>query len=97
VQELFLDLRMNSGQPLLCTLSLLPICIDLGFELGNPLFGYAKLMRQSLCCIKRLPAVLLGDVGSLVEELEDRLARLIELSIWLGPRSASLCHWSPLA
>jgi hypothetical protein len=95
VQELFLDVRMNSGQPLLCAFSLLSVRIDLGLKLGNPLFRRAKLMRQPLCRINRVSAVLFGDVGSLIEKLEDRLAGLIELSIQLGSHSVSLCHLSP--
>ncbi len=54
---------------------------DLSFQLCNPILGCAKLMRKLLRHIDGMPAVLLGNIGGLVEKLEDRLTGFIELTV----------------
>jgi hypothetical protein len=43
-----------------------------------------------------MSAVLLGDVGSLVEELQDRLAGFIELTVVAVRALSRSCKWNYL-
>ena len=80
-QKSILNLSVDFVKPLLGTLGLLPVCFDLGLEFGNPIFGRAELVRKLLRHINCVSAVLLSDIGSLVQKLEDRLPSLVELRI----------------
>jgi predicted membrane protein len=78
-EKSILDLRVNFVKPLLGALGLHPICFHLGLELRNPIFGRAKLVRKPLRRIYCMSAVLLGNIGSFVEKMENRLTGLVEL------------------
>jgi hypothetical protein len=47
--------------------------IELRLELCNLILSGVKLVREPLCSIEHLFAVLLGDIGSFIQELKYRL------------------------
>ena len=83
-QKAVLDLRIDLVEPLLRALGLLPVCFNFGLELRNAILGSPKLVCKPLRRIDRMSAVLLGDISSFVEKLEDRLTGFVELSAFVS-------------
>jgi hypothetical protein len=80
-QKAILNLRIDPVKPLLGAVSLLPVCSDFGLELRNAFLGSAKLVRKPLRRVNGMSAVLLGDISSFAQKLEDRLAGFVELRV----------------
>ena len=72
-----MDLRVDPMEPLLGALGLLPVRFHLGLKLCNTILGRAQLVRKPLCRINRMPAVLLGNIGGLIQKLKDRLTGFV--------------------
>jgi len=81
-------------QPLLGALRLLPVCLDLGLELCNAILGSSKLMRKPLRRIDCVSAVLLGDISSFVQKLQDRLTGFIELIVLVSLALSRSYKWN---
>ena len=81
VEEAILNLRVDLVEPLLCAIGLLPVCFNLGFELCDAILRSSKLVCKSLRSIDCMPAVLLGNVSSFAQKLQDRLTSSVELSV----------------
>ena len=79
LQKSIFDLRVNSVQPLLGSIGPISVCVDFSFQFCDPLFGRAQLLRKLLSHFQRVSAVIFGDAGSFMEQLQDRLSRLVEL------------------
>jgi len=67
-------------QPLLGTLGPLSERFHVSLELHNTILGSAKLVRKTICRIDRMSVVLLGNISSFVQKLEDRLTGFVELT-----------------
>jgi hypothetical protein len=52
------------------------------FQLRDPIFGRVQLMRKLLRHVERTSAVFFGNASRSVEQLKNRLTRLVEL---IGP------------
>ena len=78
LQKPIFNFCIDLVQPLFSALSLVLICSDLSLYLRNPLLRGAKLMRELLSHVDSMFAVLLGDIGRLIKELQDRLSRAVE-------------------
>ena len=90
-------------EPLLSPLGALLMSGDLRFQLRNPIFSRAQLMREPLRRFQCVSAVFFGNTGRSVEHLQDRLACFVELigsvrcrcsfspRILDGSRAAFLC------
>jgi hypothetical protein len=89
-----LNLSVDAMEPLLCALGLLPVRRHFGLKLGNPIFGRAKLVRKPLRRIDRMPAVLLSNISSFIQELKDRLTGFVELSVVVGRALSRSCKWN---
>jgi hypothetical protein len=87
-KETIFDFSVDRVRPLFRMFGLFPVSLDLRLELRNAIFRGAKLVREPLCGIQRLSAVLLGGMGGLTKELQDRLAGLIKLRA-IGARTRS--------
>jgi hypothetical protein len=92
-QKSILDLRIDPVKPLLGALSLLAVRFHLSLELRNAILGCSKLVRKPLRRIDCMSAVLLGDISSFAQKLQDCLTGFVELTIFvslaLGP-----CEWN---
>jgi hypothetical protein len=66
-------------QPLLGTLGSLSVRFDLSLELRNTILGSAKLVREPLRCLQRAPTVFFRNASRPVQQLQDCLARFVEL------------------
>src|SRR5262245_16095025 len=75
-------------EPLLGPVSPFLISSDLRLQLRNPIFGCAQLMRELLRRLQRVPAVFFCNASRFVEQLQDRLARFVEL---IGIARCSTC------
>jgi hypothetical protein len=51
-------------------------------------------VRKLLRCIDRVPAVLLGNISRLTQQLEDRLTGLIELIVVVSLAFGQSCKWN---
>jgi hypothetical protein len=74
-----LNLRVNAMEPLLGTLGSFLISGNLRFQLRNPIFGCAQLVRKPLRRLQRVSAVFFRNAGRFVQQLQDCLARFVEL------------------
>jgi hypothetical protein len=83
-QELAFNLSINAMEPLLRALGPVAISFDLCFQLRNPILGGAQLMRKPLRRLQRMFAIFFGNVSGLVEQLQYRLPRLVELISFAG-------------
>jgi hypothetical protein len=92
-QKAVLDLCIDLVQPLLRALGLLPVCFNLSLELRNAILGSAKLVWKPLRRIDRVSAVLLGNISSFVEKLEDRLTGFVELSAFVSRSFSRSPKW----
>ena len=68
-------------EPLLGTIGSFSGSSELSLQLGNAVFSRSQLIRKLLRHAERLPAVVVGDSGSLCNQLQDGLARFIELMV----------------
>jgi hypothetical protein len=66
-------------EPLLGALGSVAICLDVCFELCNPILSCAQLMRQLLRRLQRVFTVSFGNISGFVNQLQDHLARRVEL------------------
>jgi hypothetical protein len=73
------NLSMNAIEPLLRALGAVAVRLDVHFQLGNAILGCTQLMREPLCSLQRMSAIFLGNISGFVEQLQDRLARSVEL------------------
>jgi hypothetical protein len=73
------NLRVNTVEPLLGPLRSLLISSDLCFQLSNPIFSRAQLIRKFLRHTKRVSAVFVGDAGRSLHQLQDCAAGRVEL------------------
>src|SRR5262249_22300952 len=78
-QKSIFDLRVNSVQPLLGSIGPISVCVDFSLQFRDPLFGRAQLLRKLLSHFQRVSAVVFGNASSFMEQLQDRLSRLVEL------------------
>ena len=78
-QKSIFDLRVNSVQPLLGSISPISVCVDFSLQFRDPLFSRAQLLRKLLSHFQRVSAVVFGNASSFMEQLQDRLSRLVEL------------------
>jgi hypothetical protein len=62
-QKSILNFGIDTMEPFLSALCLLPVCSDFGLKLGNPIFSSAELVRKMLRRIDRVPAVLFGNIS----------------------------------
>ena len=73
------NLLANAVQPLFSAFGSFLISIDLRFQLRNPIFRRAQLMRELLRRLHDVSAVFFRNTSRSVEQLQDRLSRLVEL------------------
>jgi hypothetical protein len=73
------NLSVDAMEPSLSPLGSFLISSDLRFQLRNPIFGRAQLMREALRRLQRVSAVFFRNTGRSVEHLQDRLACFVEL------------------
>ena len=73
------NLRVNTVQPLLSTLGPFLVGGDFRFQLRQPIFSRAKLMRKLLRRLQRVSAVFFRNADRSVEHLQDRLPCFVEL------------------
>ena len=66
-------------KPLLRSVGSLLISGDVCFQLGDPIFGCAQLMRKFLSRLQCGSAVFFRNAGRSVEQLQNRLACFVEL------------------
>jgi len=92
-EEAALNFRIDLVQPLLGALGLLPICFNLGLKLCDTILGGAELVRQLLRRIDRMSAVLLGNISSFAQKLEDGLTGFIELIATVSRSLSRSCKW----
>jgi hypothetical protein len=78
-QKSIFNLRVYAMEPLLRTLGSFLISGNLRFQLRNPIFGCAQLMRELLRRLQSVSTVLFRNAGRFVQQLQDRLARFVEL------------------
>jgi hypothetical protein len=78
-QKSIFDLGINAMEPLLGPISSFLISSEFFFQVRDPIFGGAQLMRKLLRHIQRVSAVFLGDTSRLFDQLQNRMAGLIEL------------------
>ena len=90
-QETVFNLSIDLVQPLLGSLSAVLIRRDLSFQLRNAIFNGSKLMRKLLSHVQRVSAVLFSNASRSVEQIQDRLTRLVELVGTAVLAAASLC------
>ena len=90
--ETLLDLRIDPMQPLFSMGASLLIKLNLRLQLGNSTFGRAKLIRKLLGHAERMLAVCFGYTSSLVKQLQNSLACLIEL---IRMTRTSVLRWKP--
>ena len=89
-----LNLSVDAMEPLLCALGSLPVRRHFGLKLGNPIFGRPKLVRKPLRRIDCMSAVLLSDIRSFIQELKDRLAGFVDLSVVVGRALSRSRKWN---
>ena len=80
-QKPIFDLSVDFVQPLLGTLSLLPVGFNRGLELCNAILSVSKLLRKPLRHVDCMPAVFLSNVSSLAQKLKDRMTGFVELAV----------------
>jgi hypothetical protein len=87
-QKSILNLSVDAMEPLLGPVGSFLTGGKLCFQLRDPIFGRVQLMRKLLRYVERTLAVFFGNASRSVEQLQDRLTRLVEL---IGPirRSAA--------
>ena len=78
-QKSIFDLRVNSVQPLLCSIGPISVGVDFSLQFCDPLFGGSQLLRKLLSHFQRVSAVVFGNASNFMEQLQDRLSRLVEL------------------
>jgi hypothetical protein len=88
------DLSVDLVQPLLSALGLLSVCFNPCLKLGDTILGSPKLVRKFLRRVDCVPAVLLSNISSLVQKLEDRLTGLVELSVVVSPALSRSFKWN---
>jgi hypothetical protein len=81
-QKSILNLRVDAMEPLLGPVGSFLTSCKLRFQLRDPIFGRVQLMRKLLRYVERTFAVFFGNASRSVEQLQDRLTRLVEL---IGP------------
>jgi hypothetical protein len=81
-QKSILNLSVDAMEPLLGPVGSFLTSGKLCFQLRDPIFGRVPLMRKLLRHVERMPAVFFGSASGSVEQLQDRLTRLVEL---IGP------------
>jgi hypothetical protein len=81
-QKSILNLRVDAMEPLLGPVGSFLTSGKLRFQLRDPIFGRVQLMRKLLRYVERTFAVFFGNASRSVEQLQDRLTRLVEL---IGP------------
>ena len=92
-EKSILNLRVDFVKPLLGALCLLPVCFNLGLKLSYAILSSPKLMGKPLRRIDRMSAVLLGNISSFVQKLEDRLTGSVELSVVVSRTLSRSCEW----
>ena len=90
-EEAIFNLSIDLMQPLLGAFSLLPIRFDLGLELSNAILSSSKLVGKPLRRVDGVSAVLLGNIGGFMQELEDRLTGFVELTVIVSPALSRSC------
>jgi hypothetical protein len=80
-EKAVLDLGVDLMKPLLRAIGSLLLRSDVSFQLCNSILGGAQLMQQLLRHLNRVPAVLLGNNGRPIKNLQDCLAGFIELIV----------------
>jgi hypothetical protein len=75
------NLRIDPMEPLLSSLGSFLIGGDLCLQLRDPIFSGTHLIRELLRHVHRVPAVLLGNISSFVQKLEDRLTGFVDLTV----------------
>jgi hypothetical protein len=93
-QETILNLRVDLVKPLLGALCLLPVCFNLGVKLCDPILGSSKLVRKPLRRVDCVSAILLGNIGSFVQKLKDRLTGFVKLSVVVSAALSGSCKWN---
>jgi hypothetical protein len=81
LQETIVDLRIDPVQPLLGALGFLTVRFGFGLKPRDTVLGSAKLLRQPFRRFYCLPTVLVHDISSFIEKLQDGLSCFVELSL----------------
>jgi hypothetical protein len=81
-QKSILNLSVDPMEPLLGPVGSFLTSGKLCFQLRDPIFGRVQLMRKLLNHVERTLAVFFGNASRSVQQLQDRLTRLVEL---IGP------------
>jgi hypothetical protein len=81
-QKSILNLSVDAMKPLLGPVGFFLTSGELRLQLRDPIFGRVQLMRKLLSYVERTLAVFFGNASRSVEQLQDRLTRLVEL---IGP------------
>jgi hypothetical protein len=81
-QKSILNLSVDPMEPLLGPVGSFLTSGKLRFQLRDPIFGRVQLMRKLLSHVERTLAVFFGNASRSVEQLKNRLTRLVEL---IGP------------
>jgi hypothetical protein len=82
LQESILNLCIDAMEPLLGPIGFFLMSGKFCLQLGDPIFSRAKLMWKPLRRIDCMSAVLLGNAGRFMEQLQDSSTRFVEL---IGP------------
>jgi hypothetical protein len=89
------NFAIDTTEPLLGTIGSFSRSSELSLQLGNAVFSRSQLIRKLLRHAKRMTTVVVGYAGGLCDQLQDGLARFVELIVSArGGAVASSREWN---
>jgi hypothetical protein len=89
------NFAIDTTEPLFGTIGSFSRSSELSLQLGNAVFSRSQLIRKLLRHAKRMTTVVVGYAGGLCDQLQDGLARFVELIVSArGGAVASSREWN---